>query len=146
MKPCIKGVFCIKQSEPIPHEAVAIHGITDERVHEMGVELKDVLIQFRQDVEFCEYFVGHNVKFDKYVIEAECLRSGLAKPFVKKGKYDTMVMGRSVMKRKFFKLQELAKQTMPQSQFENIEFHDAEQDVYVTAALFSALHKAGIKY
>jgi len=35
---------------------------------------------------------------------------------------------------------------MPKKQFEELTFHDAEEDVYVTAALFCALHKHDIKY
>lgn len=141
-----KKNFIIKQDKPIPNEAVAIHGITNEKAESLGVDLKEVLIEFRNDIEFCEYYVGHNVQFDKYVVEAECIRSRVAKPFTKKGKYDTMVMGRSIMERKFYKLQEIAQKTLPKDQFEKIDFHDAEHDVYVTAALFCALHKAGLKY
>jgi len=141
-----RKAYVIKQSKPIPKDSIAIHGITDARAKNEGVDLKEVLMEFRRDVEECEYYVGHNVQFDKYVIEAECLRCKLAKPFVRKGKYDTMVMGKSLMGRKFFKLEDLARSSMPKEQFEELTFHDAEEDVYVTAALFCALHKHDIKY
>ena len=141
-----KKCYTIKQESPIPKDSIAIHGITDDKAHEEGVDLREVLMEFRTDIEECDYFVGHNVQFDKYVIEAECLRAKLAKPFAGRVKYDTMKMGKSVMGRKFFKLEDFARKTMPQEQFDQLNFHDAMQDVLVTAALFCALHEANVKY
>ena len=140
-----KKSYLIKQDKPIPKASIDIHGITDEKVAN-GSDLKEVLLEFKADIEECEYYVGHNVQFDKYVIEAEFIRSSLLKPFRGKKKYDTMIMGKSIVGRKFFKLQDLAKATFPKKQYETINFHDAEEDVYVTGALFCALHKSNIKY
>ena len=68
------------------------------------------------------------------------------KPFRGMKKYDTMKMGKSIVGRKFFKLKDLAKAAFPKKQYETINFHDAEEDAYVTAALFCALHKSNIKF
>ena len=42
-----------------------------------GQPLDLVLEQFTQDIAECDYFVGFNVMFDKYVVEADCIRHRL---------------------------------------------------------------------
>lgn len=86
--------------------------------------------------------------FDKYVIEAECIKNSIPKPFKGMSKYDTMSMGSSILKRKRFKLVDLAKSVLGPDELEKnkINFHDALSDTWVTASIFSALHKRNIKY
>lgn len=144
-----KGSYIIYQTQKIPAKSTEIHGISYDIAKELGVDLKKVLTEFRSQIEYCDYYVGHNVQFDKYVIEAECIRQGVKKPFTRKTSYDTMKMGKSFMERKWFKLSDIATKAKVEflnSSENSISFHNAEYDVAVTAAIFCALHKRDIKY
>jgi DNA polymerase III epsilon subunit-like protein len=140
--------YYIKQTEPIPQRAIDIHGITNELCQEKGDNLKEVLLKFKESIAECDYYVGHNVMFDKYVIEAECIKSGVPKPFKYMSKYDTMIMGRKLMKRRRFSLVDLSTAMFGKEYLEKakIDFHDAFKDVWVTASIFAFLHKNNIKY
>jgi len=140
--------FYIKQTEPIPEDAIKIHGISNEICDTKGVEITEVLLKFKQSIADCDYVVGHNVMFDKYVIEAECIKNAIPKPFKYMKKYDTMVMGRSIQKRRKFKLEDLAKSIFGNDLNSNnkIKFHDAKSDVWLTSSIFVALHKNDIKF
>jgi len=143
-----KNSYYIKQSVKIPESAIQIHGITDEICESEGNDLSTILLKLKNSIEDCDYIVGHNIMFDKYVIEAECLKNSIPKPFKNMKKYDIMSMGSSVQKRKRFKLADLAKSVIGNDIIEknNIKFHDAMSDVWITATIFSALHKRNIKY
>ena len=88
--------YYVKQKAKIPERAIEIHGITDEICENQGRELKEVLDTFGESISQCDYYAGHNVQFDKYVIEAECIKSALPKPFKHMKMYDTMQMGTTV--------------------------------------------------
>ena len=75
------GSHIIWQEKKIPKKVIEIHGITDAIAKENGRPLDLVLEQFTQDIAECDYFVGFNVMFDKYVVEADCIRCGLKSPF-----------------------------------------------------------------
>lgn len=64
----------------IPPEATAVHGITTEQCRQDGVMFAWALEQLAQALESVETVVAHNAEFDLSVIEAECLRYGLANP------------------------------------------------------------------
>ena len=142
-----KKHFIIKQSAKIPIESIKIHGISDEKCEKEGLEWSEVYNYLIKDLDYCEYIVGHNVSFDKKVIEGVCLKKSLKKPFVKKKKYDTMQMGRKIMKKKFFKLQDLAFSLYGKKQIlNNFSFHNAMDDVEITANCFCWLHNNNYKY
>jgi len=141
-----KKNFYIKQSKPIPVSAIEIHNITDEICEKKGKILFDVLKEFSKDIEACDYYVGHNVMFDKRVIEAECIRSRVPKPFKYMKKYDTMQMGRKIMDRRWFKLEELGMKMFGKKQMKQFNLHSAEDDVEITSVCFAWLHKKGYKY
>jgi len=141
-----KGSHIIQQQKKIPKKVIGIHGITDQIAKERGQPLDAVLEQFSFDIRDCKYFVGFNVMFDKYVVEADCIRCDLKSPFVKKKKYDVMSMGRSFMERKWFKLKDIVKEARITTQFSPSSFHNSDFDTVVTAALFCALHQTNQKY
>jgi DNA polymerase-3 subunit alpha len=60
----------------IPMDAIEVHGITNERAHEKGIPVKQVLDLFREALSRHPYMVAHNVDFDKNVIGSEFLRTG----------------------------------------------------------------------
>lgn len=140
------GSHIIHQQKKIPKKVIEIHGITDQIAKDRGKPLAAVLEQFSSDIRDCDYFVGFNVMFDKYVVEADCIRCDLKSPFVKKKKYDVMSMGRSFMERKWFKLKDIVREARVTTQFSPSSFHNSDFDTVVTAALFCALHQANQKY
>ena len=63
----------------IPSEVSQIHGITTERALEVGEKLNNILDHFLQDIQQVSYVIGHNISFDKNVVEAEIYRKGSEK-------------------------------------------------------------------
>ena len=59
----------------IPQKTIDIHGITNERMLEEGEPIDAVLDSFMRDVSSCTYLIGHNLSFDKTMIEVECVRN-----------------------------------------------------------------------
>lgn len=131
-----EGDYLIQQTTKIPDKAKNVHGITDEECKNEGKELTEVLKKFSQDVEGCRIVVGHNVMFDKKIIEAEFLRCNIPKPFKYFKKYDTMTIGKKNLGvTKYPKLTELHKRVLS-SNLANVKNHRAIVDVKMTAQLF----------
>jgi DNA polymerase III epsilon subunit-like protein len=59
----------------IPQKTIDIHGITNERMLEEGEPIDTVLDSFMRDVSSCTYLIGHNIAFDKTMVEVECVRN-----------------------------------------------------------------------
>ncbi len=140
--------YYVKQKSKIPERAIEIHGITDEICENQGIDLMEVLVTFRESISQCDYYAGHNVQFDKYVIEAECIKSTLAKPFKHMKMYDTMKMGATVTGRYKSTLIHLAERVLGKEVLAEakLNYHDARSDVIITASIFKALHSRNIKY
>lgn len=58
----------------IPEAAAAIHGISQERAMQEGIELKAALESFLADLNSCGRMVAHNANFDFNVISCEVFR------------------------------------------------------------------------
>lgn len=139
-----EGNYIIKQKSEIPAAAIAIHGITDKQANEEGVSLSDALKKLSLDVKECTRLVGHNIMFDKRVIEAECIREGLNKPFLRMKVYDTIKIAQQHFKtKKYFKLAELYEAIYNQKVPEDVGSHRAAADVVVTAGVFFPLRVYG---
>lgn len=61
----------------IPQEVIDIHGITNERAHEEGTDLKTVLRLFITDCMKVDTIVAHNIYFDTSITKANLLRLGI---------------------------------------------------------------------
>jgi DNA polymerase III epsilon subunit-like protein len=61
----------------IPTEAANIHGITTDMAKRKGVKLADILLEFAAALEQSRIVVAHNIDYDRPVLEAEFLRSGM---------------------------------------------------------------------
>jgi len=59
----------------IPQKTIDIHGITQERMLEEGEPVIKVLESFMRDASSCTYLIGHNIDFDKTMVEVECVRN-----------------------------------------------------------------------
>jgi DNA polymerase III epsilon subunit-like protein len=58
----------------IPEDSIEIHGITNEKAIDTGIDLKDALRRFIIDSQKADKIVAHNVYFDTSVIKACMLK------------------------------------------------------------------------
>ena len=73
----------------IPFDSEKIHGISTALAENQGTPLAEVLNKFRTALNEVEFVVGHNVSFDRNIMGAEYLRSGLEDVFEQKAVIDT---------------------------------------------------------
>ena len=69
--------YIVKVDVPIPIEASRVHGITNEISLEKGVDIKEVLKHFQEDMKNATHLIGHNVHFDLPIVQCELLRNEL---------------------------------------------------------------------
>lgn len=76
----------------IPAASIAVHGITNERVHQEGISPVDALTLLALEIDNADVLVCHNLEYDTKVVAKELERNGfvnvLKKP--KMEKYCTM--------------------------------------------------------
>jgi len=70
----VKNYIIKPEGYDIPFNSEKIHGISTERAHKQGVDLKVVLQEFITDVHGSQFVVGHNVEFDNNIVGCELLR------------------------------------------------------------------------
>ena len=73
----------------IPFDSEKIHGISTALAENQGTPLEEVLNKFHTALNEVEFVVGHNVSFDRNIMGAEYLRSGLEDVFEQKAVIDT---------------------------------------------------------
>ena len=132
----------------IPFDSEKIHGISTALAENQGTPLAEVLNKFHTALNEVEFVVGHNVSFDRNIMGAEYLRSGLEDVFEQKAVIDTcteetarlcQIKGGRGGKFKLPTLSELY-YFLFQERFEDA--HNATADVEVTTrALFELLRK-----
>lgn len=142
-----------KQPRSLPMESVAIHGITDEICKEKGVEPVEVLNHFLESCSKVKYLVGHNIKFDHDVIEANMRRFKITDDFEMNCKCtmnssERLLALKSNFSGKSFKSPNLSELVNflfygPGVNAE-ITSHDAEKDVNYTARCYFELRERGI--
>ncbi|MFT6867438.1 MAG: DNA polymerase-3 subunit alpha [Cyclobacteriaceae bacterium] len=138
------------QGFTIPFNAEKIHGISTERAHEVGEDLKYVLAKFSEDVKKAQVLVGHNIEFDNKIIGAEYLRTEQINlldgyPNIDTGldtiEYCNLLMGNG--RKKMPKLVELYEKLFGEP---FVDAHDAAYDVDATSkAFFECLKRKVIK-
>ena len=73
------------------------HGVSQEKAESEGIDIKDVLIQYKHDIDNrCMMLVCHNVNFDVRVVAGEFVRAEMEIPIIKT--YCTMQEGVSYCK------------------------------------------------
>lgn len=124
----------------IPQSSIDIHHITNEKAHQEGVPLSQVLDEVRTKCPLMKMIVAHNVYFDVNVLKSECHRYGyddIAKSIDKANKYCTMAKAKEKLNlSKNPKLSELYN-ILCNEQMKNA--HDAEFDTYYCCQCFEAL-------
>jgi len=66
----------------IPPESQRVHGISTEKALRDGVEADYALSELCRAIDGRKFIIGHNLDFDRRVIESEARRSGLDMSFV----------------------------------------------------------------
>ncbi len=61
----------------IPEHVTEVHGISNEIANEKGIDLKEALLDFVEDVQKSTCIVGHNISFDISIVGAELIRCGM---------------------------------------------------------------------
>ena len=128
----------------IPIEASRIHGITTEKALKEGVDLENVISQFKADFDEATYVVGHNVSFDKKIVGAEMIRLHTTDIMDTKRSFCTMQASTNYCRIpgkygfKYPKLQELHRKLFG-CDFDNA--HDALSDIRATEKCFWEMRK-----
>lgn len=134
----------------IPFATIQIHGITNERANEEGLDLRETLRKFIDVVSQTTYLCGHNIEFDINIIGAELLRCGFENTLPSKAFIDTKndqtteycaIPGGRGGKFKWPTLTELYQKLFNKG-FE--EAHNAAFDVAATSHVFFEIIKRGI--
>ena len=131
----------------IPNESISVHGISTEYAKINGENLDEVLDLFESDIKSAKYIIGHNIDFDKKIIEAEFYREN--KVLSWKGTISLCTMKSAIdfcKLRNFYgyrypKLQELYNKLFG-ADFENA--HNAFSDISATVKCFWEMVKRGI--
>lgn len=131
----------------IPNESMSVHGISTEYAKINGENLDEVLDLFESDIKSAKYIIGHNIDFDKKIIEAEFYREN--KVLSWKGTISLCTMKSAIdfcKLRNFYgyrypKLQELYNKLFG-TDFENA--HNAFSDISATVKCFWEMVKRGI--
>src|SRR6478736_6480820 len=129
----------------IPYKAEQIHGISNKRAQQEGIDLKEVLGYFITDLARTKVLVGHNIEFDINIIGAEFIRTSFApEQFLSLQKVDTgiastefcQLQGGIGGKLKMPRLVELHQKLFGK---DFGDAHDAAYDVAATARSFFGL-------
>jgi DNA polymerase III epsilon subunit-like protein len=130
----------------IPRESTRIHGISNEKAIQNGVNIKDVLTEFIKDLGKSKYVIAHNLEFDYKIFLVELSRCGI--------RYNSSTKGICTMKKstdfcklpgkygyKWPKLEELHSILFGES---TLNFHDAMVDIQATRKCFWSLKSQGV--
>ncbi|MCF8303671.1 MAG: DNA polymerase III subunit alpha [Bacteroidales bacterium] len=128
----------------IPYNASKVHGITDEKAQQEGVDLNFVLDKFNDALTKTQFIVGHNISFDVSILGAEYYRKSIQTNLLETPAVDTMDESTDYLKLAGGKgggfkkpnLTELHKNLFDES-FD--EAHNATADVEATARCFLEL-------
>ena len=129
----------------IPFDSEQVHGISTALAEDQGIPLEEVLEKFHAALDQVDYVVGHNVSFDRNIMGAEYLRSGLADVLEGKAVVDTCTEETATLcqlpggRGGKFKLPTLSElyHFLFQESFE--EAHNATADVEATSRAFLEL-------
>lgn len=128
----------------IPKEASNVHGITTEKAYVEGVDLQQVLEEFKQKLEKSNLLIAHNMSFDEKILGAEFYRLHNYDPLSELKKLCTMQLSTNICKidgpygYKWPKLEELHYFLFKKG-FDNA--HDAEADIQATADCYFEMKK-----
>lgn len=86
------GLLIKPEGFVISPEMTAIHGVSQERALKYGVSIETGMLLFSQFASCCDILIGHNLKFDKFLIDCELQRLvDFEKVFDNKSEFCTML-------------------------------------------------------
>ncbi len=137
----VKNYIIKPEGYEIPYNVVKVHKISTERALKFGMDLQEVLEEFSEVVEKCEFVVGHNIEFDNNIVGAEFYRKGLKNVLENKAVIDTKEWGTDFCaiknpKTGRFKWPTLGELYEKLFEEKIIEAHNAAADVEATARCF----------
>ena len=87
----IEGEYLVKPNGfTIPLAATKIHRTTHEKAFSQGINISNVLNDFKILMDEANTVVAHNLDFDEKIVGCEFLRLNLSNPFINKHKICTM--------------------------------------------------------
>ena len=126
-------------------------GITNKICDDKGIDIRDILLKFKKDLDKSDYLVGYNVYFDINIIKYEAYKVGDSDLIEK--------IDKKILDNKIVCLCEMAKKIMNKSVFPSLisfykfkynkdppNSHNSKYDVYVTAKLFRKCIKDSINF
>lgn len=132
----------------IPREMTLIHNISQDFALKNGIDLKNVLEEFRVFIEKADLIVGHNLDFDEKVVSAEFLRIGGRNPFINRNKLCTKETSTNfcgIQNAYGFKWPTLKELYLKLFNKTYLEGHNAKNDVAITAQCFWELTRRKVK-
>ena len=75
-----------------------IHNISQEKAEKEGIDFKDMISIFYEDLKSCDTIIAHNLNFDRNILLSECYRYNLnevVKELQSKIQFCTMIEGRN---------------------------------------------------
>lgn len=141
--------YIIKGDFDISSDLVEIHGISKEISDQYGESTNKVLRYFRQSCFQAKYFIGHNLSFDKHIIQSELFRADIPDFFPEEKEKQICTMWKSNKfcnlrngnRLKWPKLEELYEKLFEEKL---VNAHNALFDVMATAKCFFELKRVGI--
>lgn len=58
----------------ISEESSKLHGITNDISYSQGTNIVNVIMEFMEDLKYCDCVIAHNIEFDINMIKAEIMR------------------------------------------------------------------------
>jgi DNA polymerase III epsilon subunit-like protein len=71
----------LPEDQTLSEDSIRIHGITNERMRKVGVDVRDVIGEFTHALDMTDILVAHNIDFDLKTVQAEMARNGCVNYF-----------------------------------------------------------------
>lgn len=85
--------YIIKQNTTIPREASKIHKITNTVMKREGVNPRIVYSELINDINKCNYIIGHNLRYDLPIVQCDLYRNNISLDLYSKNTFCTMMSG-----------------------------------------------------
>ena len=70
----INEIIKLAENIEIPQKTIEIHHITKEISNEKGVDIRDILCKFNEQLKMSDVLIAHNIEYDINIINYECRR------------------------------------------------------------------------
>ena len=140
------SIIKLNENIKINEISESIHKISMKISQEKGIDIKEVLLNFKRVINNSDLIIGHNVKFDKNIVIVELARNNINNFLKTKNFYCTMHGSKNICKipiiineRKIFKYPKLIELYKFYFNDEPENLHNSMYDVLVTLRCFGML-------